>query len=57
MGKKKISKKCHNQQKELDVLVASWACEGNEILTQRSTGEAFWVRITMASQAQLATKN
>ena len=43
MGKKIISKKCHKQQKYLDVLVASWACEVTEILTQRSTEEAYFV--------------
>ena len=34
-------------------MVASWACEATEILTQRSSEEAFFVRGT--SQTQLAT--
>ena len=36
-------------------MVASWACEVTEILTQRSTREALCVRISVHSQAQLAT--
>ena len=36
-------------------MVASWACEVTDILTQRSTEEDFCVRITVTSQAQLAT--
>ena len=42
-GLKRFSKKCHIQQKKLDVLVASWACEVTEILTQRSTEEGPFV--------------
>ena len=38
-------------------MVASWACDVTVILTQRSTeGGLFCVRITVTSQAQLATK-
>ena len=37
-------------------MVASWACEVTESLTQGSTEEvSFCVRITVTSQAQLAT--
>ena len=31
--------KCHLEQKKLDVMVASWACEVTEILKQRSSKE------------------
>ena len=37
-------------------MVVSWACEVTEILTQGSIEEDFCVRITVTSQAQLATK-
>ena len=33
MGKKRIFKKYHMQQKYLDVMFANWACEVTEILT------------------------
>ena len=36
-------KKCHIQQKKLDVMVASWACDVTEILSQRSTAEVSFV--------------
>ena len=39
MGKKKNFIKCHLQQKKLHVMIASWACEVTEILTQRNTEE------------------
>ena len=42
MGRKNFIK-CHLQQKQLDIMVASWACEVTEILTQRSTEEASFV--------------
>ena len=35
---------CHLHQKKLDVMVASWACEVMEILTQRGSEEASIVR-------------
>ena len=37
-------------------MITSWACEVTEILTNKSTEEDFYVRITVTSQAQLATK-
>ena len=33
--------KCHLQQKYLNVVVASWACEVTEILTQSSEDTSF----------------
>ena len=42
--------------KYLDVMVASWACEVSEILTQRTTqGSLYYERVPLTSQAQLAT--
>ena len=35
-------------------MVASWACEVAEILTQRNSEEASFVKIRVTSQAQLA---
>ena len=42
MGKKNFIKS-HLQQKYLDEMVAIWACEVTEILTQRSSEEASFV--------------
>ena len=59
MGKKEFLKSVINSRNSyvhVWHLVVSWACEVTEIVTQRSTEETFCVRITMTSQAQLATK-
>ena len=40
MGKKRM---CYLQQKELVVMVASWACEVTETFIQRSTEEAYFL--------------
>ena len=39
-GSKRTYIQCHLQQKWLDVMVASWACEVTEMLTQRRSEEA-----------------
>ena len=36
-------------------MVASWACEVTEVLTQRSIEKASFMRISVTSQAQIAT--
>ena len=39
----------------LDVMLTSWACEVTDILAQRSSEEATFVRTRVTSQAQIAS--